>query len=156
MGILYVTFMVGAHYILNDVKPSARGVIKTHPDHWTDVFTVIPTICFGYQCHVSVVPVYSCLQPRNLNTFAKSLVMAMLLCMTAYSITAICGYLTFGSKVYSDVLENYQTTPDVLVGVLLMAAKIYATYPILHFCGRSALDSGLIAAIRPHPDRIVR
>ena len=31
-------------YFLGDFVP---GPVKTHPDAWTDVFLVIPDICFG-------------------------------------------------------------------------------------------------------------
>ena len=45
------------------------GPIKTAPTAWTDVFLVVPDICFGYQCHVSVIPIYSCMRHRTIPKF---------------------------------------------------------------------------------------
>ena len=33
------------------------GAIKTHPDNWTDVFLVVPVICFGYQVFLNTYPI---------------------------------------------------------------------------------------------------
>ncbi|KAH7982890.1 hypothetical protein HPB52_008022 [Rhipicephalus sanguineus] len=53
----------------------------------------------------------------------------------------VFGYLTFGQGVASDILELYDARqPLVLVGILAMALKIITTYPILTFCGRTAVD----------------
>ena len=62
--------------------------------------------------------------------------MAILLCLFAYTGTASFGYLTFGSLVNADILLSYPPTPDVLVAVILIAVKMYSTYPILLFVGR--------------------
>ena len=134
------------------------------PEHWTDVFIVVPVICFGYQveyillfekesigyipthcyttavfvsqCHLSVVPIYSCMEKRTLPEFTKTLLVAMAICLFAYTGTASFGYLTFGGNVKPDILVSYDPTPDVLVAVVLIAVKMYTTYPILLFVGR--------------------
>ena len=54
--------------------------IKTRPDDWLDVFTVIPVICFGYQCHVSVIPIYSCMKHRNIKHFTIASSAAIAVC----------------------------------------------------------------------------
>ena len=88
------------------------------------------------QCHLSVVPIYSCMKKRTVCEFTKTLVVAMVLCVFAYTGTASFGYLTFGSAVNEDVLLSYKPTPDVLVAVILVAIKMYTTLPILLFVGR--------------------
>ena len=67
----------------------------------------------------------------------------MVLCIFSYTGTAAFGYLTFGGGVNQDVLESYNPTPDVLVAVIGLAAKMYTTYPILLFVGRYVLYSFL-------------
>uniref|UniRef100_A0A1I8IJN0 Aa_trans domain-containing protein n=1 Tax=Macrostomum lignano TaxID=282301 RepID=A0A1I8IJN0_9PLAT len=109
--------------------------LSPRPHSLVDVFNVVPTICFGYQCHVSVVPVYSCMRRRCLPQFARTVSFAMLICFLAYSATAVFGYWSFGAAVQSDILRNYDATPDVLIGMCLLAFKICTTYPILLFCG---------------------
>ena len=89
-----------------------------------------------FQCHVSVVPIYSCLKTRTLKEFSKAVLIAILICVLTYTGTASFGYLTFGSDVNEDILLSYEPTTDVLIAVILIAFKMYTTYPILLFVGR--------------------
>lgn len=151
LGVAYVSTMIIVKYF---IEPRNPGHIKTKPDHWTDVFVVVPTICFGYQCHVSVVPVYACLRERNLCNYTKTISLALAATVLCYSTTAVFGYLTFGSKVDSDILVSYSTSGDVIAGIILLAIKVYTTYPILNFCGRSALDTFLLDILPISPERV--
>ena len=45
---VYVVALIITEYVGGGHVP---GNIKTKPDKWVDVFTVIPVIYFGYQCH---------------------------------------------------------------------------------------------------------
>ena len=77
------------------------------------------------------------MKTRTLREFSKTLTVAMAICIFSYTGTASFGYLTFGSDVNQDVLESYDPSPDVLVAVIGLAGKMYTTYPILLFVGRS-------------------
>ncbi|CAG2243655.1 SLC38A7_8 [Mytilus edulis] len=138
VAILYVEILVFVKYFTYHQPP---GPIKTKPDHFIDVFLVVPTICFAYQCHVSIIPIYSCMENRNLKEFSKTISCAMLLCIVTYTGTAVCGYLTFGENITSDILLSYDPDIWVIIAVILIAFKTYTTYPILLFCGRAALVS---------------
>jgi sodium-coupled neutral amino acid transporter 7/8 len=139
LTILYVVLLIVAEYLHGGHDP---GPIKTRPEAWTDVFAVIPVICFGYQCHVSVIPIYSCMKHRTIKHFSLATSIAILICVLVYTGAATFGYLTFGSKVSGDILSDYSATkPSVMVALIAMAAKTYTTYPILLFCGREGLDS---------------
>ncbi|CAI9716143.1 Hypothetical predicted protein [Octopus vulgaris] len=139
VAVIYVVIVVIAKYALLETPPE---YIRTSPENWIDVFYVMPTVCFSYQCHVSVIPIYSCLKKRTLREFSKTIAVALALCIITYTVMATCGYLTFGSKIKSDILLSYNN-PDVsiLVAVLLIGFKTYTCYPILHFCGRAGLES---------------
>lgn len=137
-AIVYIVVMVIAKYFAPHAPP---GPIATKPKYWTDVFYVIPMICFSYQCHVSVIPIYSCMFRRTLKEFSKTIFMAILLCVVTYTIMATFGYLTFGAFINSDILLSYQPDTFVIIAVFLLIIKTYTTYPILHFCGRAGLDS---------------
>merc|ERR1711913_73740 len=117
-----------------------RGEIKTKPQHALDFFLVMPVICFGYQCHVSVIPIYSCMKNRNTRQFAWAAGSAIALCVFTYTGAATFGYLTFGSYVKADILTNYNAKePAVMVALVMMALKTFTTYPILLFCGREGI-----------------
>lgn len=142
LAILYLTALITYEYFSGNFPPPKR--IKHHPDVWTDIFFVVPVICFGYQCHVSVIPIYSCMRNRNLKHFAGVSSIAIFICAFAYSFSASCGYLTFGSIVNPDILLDYPADrPEVMIGVVAMAIKTVFTYPILLFCGREAFQSAI-------------
>ncbi|KAL5022055.1 hypothetical protein ScPMuIL_001210 [Solemya velum] len=137
VGILYVVMLVIIKYFTPHDPP---GRIRTSPEQWVDVFLVIPTICFAYQFHVSIIPIYSCMGKRTLKEFAKTVSVATILCVINYTGTAAFGYLTFGENITSDILLSYDPSPEVIIAVVLIAVKTYTTYPILLFCGRAAFD----------------
>jgi len=119
-----------------------RGKIKHGPDRWTDIFLVAPTIFFGYQCHISAVPIYHCLKGRSTKTFLKTALTAMAVLLVTYSVAAVYGYLTFGGNVADDILLNYNPKdPAVLIAMLAISFKTFTSYPLLAFCGRTGVDS---------------
>ncbi|KAJ4433722.1 hypothetical protein ANN_16033 [Periplaneta americana] len=139
VAVLYIVALIVYQKCMGNFVP---GPIKTSPTNWTDVFLVVPVICFGYQCHVSVIPIYACLRERTMANFALCSSVAIFVCVAAYSLTGIFGYLTFGSFVTSDVLESYSgSNAIVLIGIVAIAIKTYTTYPILLFCGREAVSN---------------
>lgn len=141
VGVFYLVFVT--IFVFYSVDTS-NVVLKTRPDSWTQVFTVIPAICFGYQCHVSVIPVYSCIRPRSLWNFGKTVSVALTVCFVSYTLVGIYGYLTFGSAVEQDLLSSFSTSkPVVLIAYVIFAIKTFLTYPILLFCGRIAFESML-------------
>lgn len=89
-----------------------------------------------FKCHVSIIPIYSCMENRNLKEFSKTLSCAIFLCVITYTGTAAFGYFTFGELVTTDILLSYDPDPEVLIAVIFIAMKTYTTYPILLFCGR--------------------
>ncbi|XP_046360378.2 putative sodium-coupled neutral amino acid transporter 7 [Haliotis rufescens] len=153
VGIVYVVVMVTVKYFLPHDPPQR---VKTTPDSWMDVFLVVPTICFAYQCHVSIIPIYSCMEKRNVKEFTKTISVAMFLCVISYTVTAALGYLQFGQSVTSDILLSFKPDIPVIIAVVFIAIKTYTTYPILLFCGRAAFESIWISARRMAPEDIAQ
>ena len=46
LSIVYVVSLIAYEYFYGDYVP---GPIKQQPEKWSDVFLVVPAICFGYQ-----------------------------------------------------------------------------------------------------------
>ena len=85
---------------------------------------MVPTICFGYQCHVSVIPIYSCMKNRTINNFVFAATTAIVICAVSYSLFAVYGYLTFGSHVNEDIMMSYEGGGLVYAGMYAMALKV--------------------------------
>ncbi|NWR64107.1 AVT2 protein, partial [Bucorvus abyssinicus] len=107
---------------------------------WASVFSVIPTICFGFQCHEACVAIYSSMRNQSFAHWVAVSVLAMLICLLIYSLTGLYGYLTFGKAVASDVLMSYPgNDPVVIVARLLFGVSIVTIYPIVVLLGRSVV-----------------
>ena len=49
VAVIYVVVLIIAQYYTGNY---VAGPIKTAPDEWTDVFLVVPVICFAYQVRI--------------------------------------------------------------------------------------------------------
>lgn len=140
MGTWYVTIVVIVKYIWPD-KDMTPGHIPTSSASWTAVFNAMPTICFGFQCHVSCVPVFNSMSRKEIKPWGLVVTLSMIICLFVYTGTGVCGFLTFGSSVSQDVLMSYP--PDdiaVAIARAFIVVCVVTSYPILHFCGRAVIE----------------
>uniref|UniRef100_G1QUM1 Sodium-coupled neutral amino acid transporter 7 n=1 Tax=Nomascus leucogenys TaxID=61853 RepID=G1QUM1_NOMLE len=140
VGTWYVTAIVIIKYIWPD-KEMTPGNILTRPASWMAVFNAMPTICFGFQCHVSSVPVFNSMRQPEVKTWGGVVTAAMVIALAVYMGTGICGFLTFGAAVDPDVLLSYPSE-DMAVAVAraFIILSVLTSYPILHFCGRAVVE----------------
>ncbi|EDO32530.1 predicted protein [Nematostella vectensis] len=147
LGVLYVCFVAAYKYFSGSYNPSK---IQPHVEKpWTELFGVIPIICFGFMCHVPALSVYTELKRPTVPRFGIVCTIAMVLCCTAYSVTACFGFLTFGAKCKSDILMNYSSN-DVMVNIarVAIALVVISTFASVHFSGRSAVEGLWLTAWR--------
>ena len=86
---------------------------------------------------MNVVPIYACLKVKTLKEIIKSISISIIIVFCAYTISAIYGYLTFGSLVDDDVLMSYNSKDaSVLVAIVMYLMKTYTSYPLNLFCAR--------------------
>ncbi|KAM4593398.1 sodium-coupled neutral amino acid transporter 7 isoform 1-T2 [Odontesthes bonariensis] len=140
MGTWYVTIVVIVKYIWPD-KELTPSVVPTSSASWTAVFNAMPTICFGFQCHVSCVPVFNSMRRKEIKPWGLVVTLSMIICLFVYTGTGVCGFLTFGSNVSQDVLMSYP--PDdiaVAIARAFIIICVVTSYPILHFCGRAVIE----------------
>ncbi|XP_038068401.1 putative sodium-coupled neutral amino acid transporter 7 [Patiria miniata] len=150
IGTIYVAVVIIINYYL--LPTNAATHIVTRPTSWTDVFAAVPTICFGFQCHISAVPVYASLKQRTVGQFAWVITGALLIATVTYVLTGIYGSLTFGDRVCSDVLLSYDSgNVTVTVARVMILGNMLTSYPILHFCGRLAIETIYVTARKLPP-----
>ncbi|KAF7659085.1 hypothetical protein LDENG_00003520 [Lucifuga dentata] len=140
LGTWYVTIVIIVKYIWPDKKVSP-GYIPSSAASWTAVFNAMPTICFGFQCHVSCVPVFNSMSRKELKPWGVVVTLSMIICLFVYTGTGVCGFLTFGSTVSQDVLMSYPSK-DIAVAIAraFIIICVVTSYPILHFCGRAVIE----------------
>lgn len=140
MGTWYVTIVIIIKYIWLD-KEATPSYAPPSSASWTAVFNALPTICFGFQCHVSCVPVFDSMSRKEIKPWGVVVTLSMIICLFVYTGTGVCGFLTFGSNVSQDVLMSYP--PDdiaVAIARAFIVICVVTSYPILHFCGRAVIE----------------
>ncbi|KAK2848121.1 hypothetical protein Q7C36_009803 [Tachysurus vachellii] len=128
------------------IRYYTRTVPEGHlMDFWASMFSVIPTICFGFQCHECSIAIYSSLENKKLSNWVVISLCSMLICLAIYTLTGIYGYLTFGRNVAADVLMSY-SGDDVLMIIarLLFGVSIITIYPIALLLGRLVIQDPLL------------
>ncbi|XP_036688460.1 putative sodium-coupled neutral amino acid transporter 7 isoform X1 [Balaenoptera musculus] len=140
VGTWYVTAIIIIKYIWPDKEMTPADILN-RPASWIAVFNAMPTICFGFQCHVSSVPVFNSMQQPEVKTWGGVVTAAMVIALAVYMGTGICGFLTFGAAVDPDVLLSYPSE-DMAVAVAraFIILSVLTSYPILHFCGRAVVE----------------
>uniref|UniRef100_A0A3B5PWI6 Solute carrier family 38 member 8 n=1 Tax=Xiphophorus maculatus TaxID=8083 RepID=A0A3B5PWI6_XIPMA len=81
---------------------------------WTSMFSVVPTICFGFQVRSSSTTFNSMENQKLLHWTAIS-VLSMFFCLLTYTLTGVYGFLTFGQGVASDILMSYPGNDVVMI-----------------------------------------
>ncbi|XP_030588075.1 putative sodium-coupled neutral amino acid transporter 8a [Archocentrus centrarchus] len=150
LGTLAATYLTTAIIIKYHTMPSV--LFHSSPLHtngissWAAMFSVIPTICFGFQCHEASIAIYSSLENQRLSHWVFISVVSMIFCFIIYSLTGVYGYLSFGKDVRPDILMSYASS-DVLMLVvrLLFGISIITIYPITLLLGRSVIQDPLLS-----------
>lgn len=150
-SMFYVVFLNIYQYCVLEVSEEKKNQPSTATG--ISMIAIVPVFCFAYQCHEVVVPVYACMQEkeRNMRSFAKTTALTLFILFVLYCTAGTFGYLTFGSSVSSDIMQNYDANdPLVMIGILALVVKMITTYPPMIVCGRGAFD-GLYAEFAKLP-----
>ncbi|XP_034541524.1 putative sodium-coupled neutral amino acid transporter 8a [Notolabrus celidotus] len=149
LGTLAATYLTIAIIIKYHTTPSVlvhiAPLYTSGISSWASMFSVIPTICFGFQCHEASIAIYSSMENQRLSHWVFISVISMIICLVIYSLTGVYGYLTFGKNVKADILMSY-TGDDILMLIarLLFGISIITIYPIILLLGRSVIQDPLL------------
>ncbi|XP_071670296.1 solute carrier family 38 member 8 isoform X3 [Patagioenas fasciata] len=117
----YLTLVIVLKYHLQaESLGSPEPPQPSRASSWASVFSVIPTICFGFQCHEACVAIYSSMRNQSFSHWVAVSVLSMLICLLIYSLTG------------NDAV--------VVVARLLFGVSIITIYPIVVLLGRSVVQ----------------
>ncbi|KAM9302003.1 solute carrier family 38 member 8 [Gastrophryne carolinensis] len=137
----YLTVVVIVKYYTMDHQTFHKHEYTSNVSSLASIFSVIPTICFGFQCHEACITIYSSMKNKSLSNWVVVSVVSMLICLLIYSLTGIFGYWTFGGGVAADILMSYPENDVVMIiARLLFAVSIITIYPIILLLGRCVLQ----------------
>ncbi|XP_065123809.1 putative sodium-coupled neutral amino acid transporter 8 [Paramisgurnus dabryanus] len=139
----YLSVAVVVKYYLKDEHSAdltpehSEGLVS-----WASMFSVVPTICFGFQCHEASIAIYSSMENKKITHWVFISVTSMIFCLLIYTLTGVFGFLTFGREVASDILMSYPGDDVVMIiARLLFGISIVTIYPIILLLGRSVILS---------------
>ncbi|CAL8351176.1 unnamed protein product [Merluccius merluccius] len=154
MGTLAATYLCVAVVVKYYLMENHTAVIS--PEHsqgvssWGSMFSVVPTICFGFQCHEACIAIYSSMENKKLSHWVVISVISMFFCLLIYTLTGVYGFMTFGRVVASDILMSYSGDDVVMIiARLLFGISIITIYPIILLLGRSVILD-LMVRLRRH------
>ncbi|XP_006005685.1 putative sodium-coupled neutral amino acid transporter 8 [Latimeria chalumnae] len=145
LGTLAATYLalvvIIKYYLMKDEVIFHEQQHRSSTSSWASMFSVVPTICFGFQCHEACIAIYSSMQNKKLSHWILVSVLAMFFCLLIYSLTGVFGYLTFGVDVAADILMSYpESDAVIIIARLLFAISIITIYPIILLLGRSVIQ----------------
>ncbi|XP_060924815.1 putative sodium-coupled neutral amino acid transporter 8 [Limanda limanda] len=153
LGTLAATYLCVA-VIVKYYLADSHNVILT-PEHsqgvgsWASMFSVVPTICFGFQCHESSIAIFSSMENQKLFNWVVISVISMIFCLLIYTLTGVYGFMTFGRAVASDILMSYPGDDvAMIISRLLFGFSIITIYPIILLLGRSVILNLMIRVQR--------
>lgn len=155
-AMLYPVFLTVYMYYTQTDVPTFREPVPGESTFTSmmDVVSIIPVICFAYQTHEVLVPIYANMEDRRIGNLTKSTIVCMSILFLIYSLMGTYGYLTFGMSIKPDIMQMFDATrPSVLIGIGALIIKMITTYPLLVICGRGAFD-GLYAEIFNIPTEV--
>uniref|UniRef100_A0A3B5A220 Putative sodium-coupled neutral amino acid transporter 8 n=1 Tax=Stegastes partitus TaxID=144197 RepID=A0A3B5A220_9TELE len=116
-------------------------IVKYYVSSWASMFSVVPTICFGFQCHEACIAIYSSMENQKLSHWVVISVLSMFFCLLIYTLTGVYGFMTFGRAVASDILMSYPGNDVVMIiSRLLFGISIITIYPIILLLGSVVLN----------------
>ncbi|KAK9542707.1 hypothetical protein VZT92_000546 [Zoarces viviparus] len=155
LGTLAATYLCVAVIVKYYMMDSHTVIIN--PEHsqglssWASMFSVVPTICFGFQCHEACITIYSSMENQNLFHWVVISVVSMIFCLLIYTLTGVYGFMTFGRAVASDILMSYPGNDVVMIiSRLLFGISIVTIYPIILLLGRSVILNLMLRIQRNH------
>ncbi|CCD16478.1 unnamed protein product [Trypanosoma congolense IL3000] len=98
---------------------------------------------FAYVFQVTAYEVYMDMKDRSVRKLVIATIIAMAMCLPMYALTALFGYLDFGSKATSSILLMYDplNEPEVLIGYVGVLVMLFVSYALLGMSCRNALYS---------------
>ncbi|KEG06732.1 putative amino acid transporter PAT1 [Trypanosoma grayi] len=148
--IVYFVVTIIVHSCMNGLPDNASNihVAGTPKDDGIHLFGTgnkaldgLGVFLFAFLCQVNSFEVYWDMAERSASRFTLYCAIAMAVCFFLNLLTAIFGYLDFGSRVTGSVLLMYDPVkePAVMVAYVGVLVKLCASFPLLMMASRNAV-----------------
>lgn len=139
-GIVSVGFigyvLLTEFFKLDKVSPE----VNYYPRSVFDMTSMLPILCFGYACHLSLVPTVATIRKSDKRKAFLTVTSVLIICTVVYLFISIIAVLTFGSKIKPDLIESYSGNGwPTMVTIALVGFKCVLTSPAAFLPARLSL-----------------
>jgi amino acid permease len=92
--------------------------------------SVLSIFVFGYGCHISSFPVVSEIRKATVQNLDRVFASSLAAASVIYFLVAVCGYLTYGEMVRSNILLNYPAKGAMTIARLMVSFVVTFSYPL--------------------------
>ncbi|CAH7685578.1 transmembrane amino acid transporter protein-domain-containing protein [Phakopsora pachyrhizi] len=119
----------------SDIKPPGSiEIIRLD----SSFLTALPLFVFAYTCAQNLFPVHNELRVNSVKQKKKVLMMSIGSAILIYEFIGTIGYLTFGSKVSSNLISDYPHSTFISISRLSISILVLFSYPLqIHPCRTS-------------------
>jgi amino acid permease len=147
--VLYLAVLVMAGLFIPSLQNPAyanpaplSAKIYTPAAHWSALFYGCASYALAYVSHPSSILVFDSLREKTYENYLKSITVSSAGTMIFYNLVIIFAVVTFGDRLQSHILLNYNSHNGVVLGAsIFYMVKIMCEYVVLHFTARDGLMS---------------
>eukprot|EP00050_Salpingoeca_kvevrii_P019307 m.84564 g.84564 ORF g.84564 m.84564 type:complete len:653 (-) comp8350_c0_seq1:111-2069(-) len=128
--------------------------VRPFPDNLGNFFAALPVVTFAFNCHTSVLPVYTSMREPTPNRFDFVSHRAFGYILVLYMTAGLFGYLAFGDSIDGNMLNSISADNDSNLIIFMLAMfcfTILFTFPLVAFVLRIGLHF-LLGAWRTRKD----
>eukprot|EP00792_Barthelona_sp_PAP020_P012398 TRINITY_DN7057_c0_g1_i1.p1 TRINITY_DN7057_c0_g1~~TRINITY_DN7057_c0_g1_i1.p1 ORF type:complete len:413 (+),score=98.64 TRINITY_DN7057_c0_g1_i1:62-1300(+) len=140
--IAYLVFLIVWWYPSHPIPSEPIIYVKANQH----LFLALPYLTVSFTAHYNLPNLYKELEGRNPKKMMKVIIMSVIVCLIAYTLAGVFGYLSWRSETMDDILKNYISKDkfDTLLFSLArmgIAIAIGFSFPLVHFALRRSLQS---------------
>ncbi|WWC85539.1 uncharacterized protein L201_000403 [Kwoniella dendrophila CBS 6074] len=129
LTVVYLVLVVVGWFAVKGVSPTHGEIVLGR--FGRNTLSNFPVQVFAYTCSQNLFPIYNELKNKNQKKMNTVIVASMGSAAAVYEVIGIIGYLTFGSKVGSNIIAMYPPTSMIIaIGRLGIVLLVGLSYPL--------------------------
>ncbi|WWC67093.1 uncharacterized protein I206_101000 [Kwoniella pini CBS 10737] len=129
LTVVYLVLVVVGWFALKGISPTHGEIVLGR--FGSNTLSSFPVQVFAYTCSQNLFPIYNELKNKNQKKMNTVIVASMGSAAVVYEVIGIIGYLTFGSKVGSNIIAMYPPTSLIIaVGRFGIVLLVGLSYPL--------------------------
>lgn len=119
----------------------------------SEMTSILPIVCFGYACHLSLVPTIATIRKSDKPRAFITVTIMLMICTIVYLTISVVAVLVFGSKIKQDLIQNFPGDDwSTLATIALVGLKCILTSPAAFLPARITISDILTKSCKKFAD----